>query len=152
MKLSKTILLIFILILLIFILLGVQLLFKKNAEKDQPLPSAPIPVFIKPSPAPKFSITSTNISSELINVIDSIEITFNRPVDNETLALKITPEENILPLFDSSLTKLSIKPVNVWNYNTSYTIIISAQTKSEDNNSLDKNYEFTFKTIPYYGI
>lgn len=152
---SKTIYLIFFLIFLITVLLIIE---KSNGSpssnnKTQLEIQTISPQITQQNPQVNtFSIISTTTSSTPINVSASIEIIFSKPVANESLDLKISPEETILPLFDSNMTLLTIKPANVWKYNTSYSIKISPQTKSGENQPLDKVYEFNFKTIPYSGI
>lgn len=151
----KTIYLIFFLVFLIIVLL-IILLFKKNGPKTQVQSQIPvqseIPVSTQTVPTYKFSIISTNITLNPIGVADAVEILFSEPVNNESLNLTLSPEESILPLFNDNLTTLTIKPTSTWLYDTSYIIRVSSQTKSAKDQNLDKNYEFTFKTIPFSGI
>lgn len=140
---SKTVYLIIFLITLIIIIIVVQILRNPN-QFGSPIPP--------PSPSPNLRILLTNISNQPIKVNENITIRFNKKVNNETLVLQITPEEEILPLFNPSLNQLTIEPINTWKYDTSYTIKVLKTTKSADNNPLDKDYEFNFKTEPYTGI
>ncbi|MDD5147391.1 MAG: Ig-like domain-containing protein [Candidatus Daviesbacteria bacterium] len=149
---SKTIYLIFALIGLVVLVMLVQVL--KFSEKPNPNPNnkvSPQPI-IEFTPPPKFKIVSTNISSQPVEVNEAVKITFDRPVDNEGLALEISPKEEVVILFNSSLTELSIKPANAWDYNTSYTITIPKSIRAQDNQFLDKDYEFSFQTEPRMGI
>ena len=104
------------------------------------------------TPAPKLNIVGSNITNQSLRARDVIKITFDRPVNNESLNLEITPQEEILPSFNQSLTELSIEPANAWNYDTEYLITILKSTKSTSNLDLGKDYQFKFKTVPYSGI
>lgn len=148
MKQPKTYLLIVLLILILIAFIAIQL-FKGT-------PTAPTPVLL-PSPSPviqidELKILNSNITNESIEVTSVIKIRFNRPVNNETLALNISPEEAFLPLFDPTLTELTIKPTDSWQFKTTYTINILKNTKSQDGKFLDKDYQFIFTTKPYSGM
>ena len=151
MKQSKTVYLVFALLTIVVLIMLVQIL--KFSEKPTPSPSGnasppPITQFIPP---PKFKIVS-NISGQLVKVNEAIKITFDRPVDNESLTLEVFPKEEVVILFNPSLTELSVKPTNAWDFNTGYTIKVSKSTRSQDREFLDKDYEFYFQTKPYMGI
>lgn len=152
MRQSKTVYLVFALFGIVVLIILVQIL--KFSEK--PLPStngnispSPIAQF---SPPPKFKIVSTNISSQPVGVNEVIRIAFDRPVDNESLTLEVSPKEEVVILFNPSLTELSAKPANAWDFNTHYTVKVSKSTKSQDREFLDQDYEFSFQTKPYIGI
>lgn len=147
MKQSKTIYLIFALILAIIILVVIQL-FARN--KSQPAPENK--EVIQFNAAPKLKIIASNLSSEPLEVTDSFTIKFSQPVHELNVIFKIDPEAKVSTSFDKSNTELKIEPYNAWHYNQSYTITIFKSTSSEDNQALDKDYEFTFKTKQYIGI
>ena len=152
MKQPKTVYLVFGLLGIVIIIILVQVF--KFSEKSSPSPCGntsppPITQFIPP---PKFKIISTNITSQSVEVNEGIKLTFDRPVDNESLTLEVFPKEEVVILFNPSLTELSVKPTNAWDFNTSYTIKVLKSTKSQNKELLDKDYEFSFQTKPYIGI
>lgn len=151
MKQSKTIYLIIALIIMIVLLVLVQI-FKsseKTSSTSNTEESTPIVQF---TPAPKFKIVSTDIPDKPIELDQPIKIIFDRPVNNESLTLEVTPKEEVLILFDQTLTEMAVKPANAWNFNTRYTIKVSRATKAQDYQFLDKDYEFAFQTRPFVGI
>ncbi|MCR4306217.1 MAG: Ig-like domain-containing protein [Candidatus Daviesbacteria bacterium] len=150
MKQSKTIYLVFALLGIVILIILVQVIRFSEAPKsktDQNI--EPIDQFIPPA---KFKITSTNISDQPFEVDKDIRLIFEQPVDNESLNIKISPEEKVVFLFNSNLTELTITPTNAWDFNTRYTIKVSKSTKSQKQEYLDKDYEFYFETRPYGGI
>lgn len=151
MKQSKTKYLIIALIVMIVLLILVQI-FKSPGQTGPTFNAGGNTPIVQFTPAPKFKIASTDIPDKPIELDRPIKITFDRPVDNESLALEVTPKEEVLILFDQTLTEMVIKPTNAWNFNTRYTIEVSRSTKAQDHQFLDKDYEFTFQTKLFVGI
>ena len=143
---NKTTLLIITLIIILILILVAQVLLPRKGENI--LPSA--------SPTTQneknneFKIISMP-TTQLIRVTDSVKIIFNKPVNSESITLEILPQVNILPLFDSTLTELTIEPAQIWDFDKTYIIRVLKSTKSKDNIPLDKDYEFTFTTKSYSG-
>lgn len=154
MKLSKTVYLIIFLIFLLIIVLAIQFFYSPK-ETTSPRDVIKQDNTSRESPfvqTPKMRISSSDITTQPISVVGSVTITFDQPVDNETLSLEITPSTILLPLFDSSQRVLTISPSEAWNFNTTYTLKVSPKTISADGETLDKEYIYTFKTLPYSGI
>lgn len=142
----KTLILIVVLIIIVVLILIIQISRDNTpSQAPQPFPSPIIQI-------EETKIINTNLSDQPIEITDVVKIKFDRPLDNESLALSISPEEAIIPLFDPTLTELTIKPSSTWQFNTSYTINILKTTKSQDGKFLDKDYPFLFTTKPYSGI
>lgn len=152
MKQPKTVYLVFGLLGVVILIILVQVF--KVSEKPTPAQNKIVnpPEVVQFIPPAKFKITSTNISSQSIEVNEVVKFAFDRSVNNESLSLEIKPQEDILPLFDPSLTELTIKPINAWNFNTRYTVKILKSTMSQDKQPLDQDYEFSFQSKPYIGI
>lgn len=151
---TKTFLLIFFLIVILALILFVRVRKPPPTPKIVPEPTA----IATPKPTSQliptsfFTIMSTNISGQTVGVTELIKIRFSEPVSGDNLFVKITPESKFLLLFDPSRTELTISPSDAWAFDTSYNIKILKITTSTDNQPLDKDYEFNFKTIPYSGI
>lgn len=146
MKQSKTIYLIVILVITIIVLFIIQF-FRGSSEPAQN--NTQIQIF---NPPPELKILTTTLSPEPIKVTDSITIKFDKPVNKVSLVLTVDPQTEIITFFDPSRTELTIEPANAWNFDKTYTITIFRATLSEDNQLLDKDYHFTFKTREYVGI
>lgn len=151
MKQTKTVYLVFALIAIVVLIMVVQTFKSSEKVNIEPKKATSEPI-IQFTPPKQFTIASTNITDQTIQVSGGIKITFNKPVNNESLALKITPKTELSLLFNSDLTELTIKPAEVWNFDTRYTIKIAKSTRSQDNHLLDKNYEFSFQTQKFVGI
>lgn len=147
---SKTTYLVFALLGVVILIMLVQVV-KFSSPNPRPSENTTAPV-TQSTPAPAFHINSTNITSQPMAVNEPITITFDRPVNNEKLALQITPKEKVVPLFNSDLTMLTIKPLNTWSFDTRYSIKVLKSTESQDNQFLDKDYEFAFQTKSFVGI
>mgnify|MGYP001589882754 CR=1 FL=1 len=147
----KTTLLIFILIAIVILVILIQIF--KFSTPSSPVTNkedkSQIIQYVQP---PKLKIVSTSIPNTPIKVTDVIKIRFDKPVDNQSLTLEITPPEETLPLFDQGFIELTIKPINAWDFNKQYTIKILQPTRSQDGQPLDKNYEFSFQSEAYIGI
>ncbi len=151
MKQPKTVYLVFALLGLVVIIMLVQIV--KFSEKPNSEPNRQAaPSVAQFTSSPKFQILSTSLTNEPVKVNQPVVITFNQPVNNQKLALEISPKVEILPLFSSDLTELTIKPLNVWSFDTHYTIKVLQSTQAQDNQFLDKDYEFSFQTQVYIGI
>ncbi len=150
MKQTKTTYLVFALIGVVVLIMLVQVIkFSEPPDQKNNNSQAPVTQYIPP---PKFKILSTNISDQPAEVLDVIRLSFDQPVDNKSLTIEISPQEDVIFLFNSDLTELTITPTNAWNFNTLYTIKVSKSTKSQKQESLEKDYEFSFQTEEYGGI
>ena len=153
--LSTKIIYLFLFLIFILVIILVARIFLDPSTSTQPEPIKVFePISTKPKQALQSNLTiiSTNLTAKPIGVTQTITFKFNRPVDNETLSLQINPEEDVLPLFDQTLTELTLEPSNTWGFDKSYSVKIFRTTKSKDGYSLDKDYEFKFQTLPYSGI
>lgn len=148
MKPPKTKLLIFVLIAVLVALALLQTLKSSNSSPEK-INNSQISKYLEP---PKLKIMYTNIPTKPIAVTNTIKITFDKPVDSPSLVLRIDPEEEVTAVFDQNFKELTIKPVNAWDFDTRYTITVFQSTKSQDQQTLDKDYEFMFQSEAYIGI
>ena len=132
MKLPKTVYLIAFLIFLVIVLILVQIFSSKSRPASR----------VSPAPTPQLTITGTSLTDQPVGVTGFIKINFNKTVSLERLRATITPPTEVVYSLDATLRQLSIAPKNAWNFNKVYTIRIF----------VDKDYEFTFRTIPFGGM
>lgn len=143
---SKTFYLIIALIFGIIILLLIQL-FKgvpKVPEKADEIAQF--------TPSSDLKIVSASITSEPIGVTEEVTLKFNKPINKNSLDLKVIPQAAIFTKLDPSKTILTIEPANAWSFDQIYTITVLRSTLSEDNQALDRDYQYTVKTKEYLGI
>lgn len=113
--------------------------------------SSPPPIGNSQLASGLLKISSSNLPSNSVSPTFIVKIQFSKPVDKKSLTLQINPKKEILPYFDASLTNLTVEPVKTWDFNTSYTLIVTRSTQSSDNQPLDQDFQFVFKTLPYSG-
>lgn len=143
---SKTFYLLLALIFGIIILLAIQV-FKNAPEAPEKADE-----IVQFTPSSGLKIVSTNITIEPIGVTEGVTLKFNKPINKNSLDLKVTPQAAIFTRLDPSKTTLTIEPANAWSFDQIYTITILKSTLSEDNQTLDRDYEYTVKTKAYLGI
>lgn len=141
MRFYKTLILISFLVIVLLVILLLQLFNKPTTNpstepSQQITPKAPVPV----------SITNINLSDDPILVGQPIIIDFSGTISKDSLKITVFPEEELKIQLDNSLKKLIVETTaGIWKYNESYTLDISSQ-------SIDKKYQYLFKTRPYSGI
>lgn len=136
---NKTFYLVFLLVAAIIVLLVVRIL----------TPSRDSASVVKP---PGLFIEKTSLSGERLSVSSEIDIYFSEPVNQKTLGFLVEPETEISFLLDNAQNKLIIAPSKIWGFDTIYTLTILRSTQSVNGNYLQKDYVYTFKTVPYSGI
>lgn len=100
----------------------------------------------------KFRSTSGPAGRQPISVAEGVNITFSKPVALGGLQIAITPEVVFTTEFSDNFKQMTIQPVPLWKYDTTYIVKISKETRSADNQTLDKDYTFTFRVLPFSGI
>lgn len=136
---KKVITLLFFLVVITFVILLLKTL---TGSKNITSPTQTSPL----------TIISPISSSTETSVTEQIKIKFNKPVDPKSLKLELFPANEIELSFDSTNTELTVNPTNAWGFSTNYFIKITKETKSQDGESLDSDYTYSFKTYPYSGI
>lgn len=135
--------LIFVLILMIFL--------KSRPQKSVQI--QPVKQYI-PTPNTQingFRLISTNIPEKSISITGSIQLTFNMPV-SKNLIFTIEPKVEVVSGLSTSPYIFIIAPKDAWAFDTIYTLTISKSNLSQNNQGLDKDYVYTFKTPPFSGI
>lgn len=156
---NKTIFLILFLIILLIIIILVQ--FKKTntniQDNNQNATSVTRTDFSNSQKKQNSNITSQYAklfsvipdNDQVLDVTSPVVILFDKPINPELIQIYVTPDEPIDTSLDISGTTLQISPVNIWKYNTVYTINIDNLAGKK---ALDQNYKIEFKTVQYKGI
>lgn len=141
---------IYLLVFLIFVLILV--IFFRSVQKPGQVQS-PIQQYV-PTPNTQtsgFTLISTNIPKQSMGITGEIRLTFSQPV-SEKLIFTIKPKIEVRSGLGSSSFEFVIAPKDSWAFDTSYTLTISGSNISQYNQSLNKDFVYTFKTPPYSGI
>lgn len=152
---SKTVLIFTIILLALVAILFVFLrLIPAPPKQSLPVPGISITPPLTPYLTPKqiFLIKSTNLSDQVLQTGQIIKIDFNQNIALKNIQLQLTPNEEINLSIDPMGQSLLISPKNTWGIDTSYSLKILKTTTSVNNQFLDKQYEYQFKTPPYTGI
>lgn len=146
MRQTKTFYLILGLIATIVLILAFQLRVVSHPQ------NIPKPIIQVEEQKQQFLITGTNLTGRDLETQDTIKINFSDNIDFPSLSYSINPQEETIPYYDPSLKQLTIEPTNAWDFDITYTLTIHPSTKTKSGVSLNKEYQFTFKTTPYKGI
>lgn len=142
--------LIFLILFLIFIF--ILIIFLKNrSQKSEQIQPVKQYTPIANTQTSSFKLISTNIPETSMSITGSILLTFNQPI-SENLIFTIEPKAVVQSGLGTSSYEFVIAPKDVWAFDTTYTLTVSKSNLSQNNQSLDKNYLYTFKTPPFSGI
>lgn len=151
MKLSPTIIVIFLLI------LGIILIFvlKKNTPQQT---NQQVNQHHKPTTnqndSPKIISTKPDpLENTIISADQIIEITFNRSLENEgEFKNRIDPKIDYKIQLSSDRKTAKIIPQKPYELGTTYTLFILPDSKFDGGGKLDGEKIFHFKTIAYRGV
>lgn len=143
---SRTIYLMLFLILVLVVILFLKSRVQKPQQSQPPPQASPL----QNEQVTNFTIVSTSISDQSVGINEPIKLQFNQPLGN--LVYSIDPQITLKQGSGSNPNEITLSPPDAWAFNTSYTLKISATSSSISNQTLDKDYSFTFKTPPYSGI
>lgn len=145
---TKTVYLFLFLILVLIVIL----IFKsrthdsKESSQTQPVEQiSPIQTQLN-----TFRLISNNASDQF-GITDPIRLEFDQPVSNN-LVYTIEPQIEVIISPGINSREIVIEPVDAWGFNLTYTLRISRSSTSITGQTLDKAYQFSFKTPPYSGI
>lgn len=149
---SKTVYLVLFLIFLLIIVIIVQINQDPIFWVQQPVTNSNGQVKETPKKPNQFKILSTSLSDKPLGITEPIIIRFDKNASPFSVIYEINPTEEIKisPSFDPK--EIIIEPTGAWNFDTSYQLKILKTTRSLDYSELDKEYNYTFKTVPYSGI
>lgn len=143
-------------IVVIFVLAVVFLLHillspaKTPVQKKQPISS---PQTFSPAPQRIFYISArSNIKKRQIGLTENIEVYFSRPVSENFITVKISPDTPVNLYYSFDKQTLQIQPFQAWKFNTDYTVRLTGSLNQEDFTLLDKEYFFDFKTEGLKGM
>lgn len=146
-----------ILLTIIILILGIGLVYgKKLYNKPTPAPAEQTkqPVSISPNDPPQ--IVSTNPSPLEDNIVSSnqtIEITFNRPLQNSgEFKLRIEPKIVFKIDLSSDRKTAKISFPKLLELGVTYTISIGPETKFDGMGNWNQDKMYHFKTVKYTGV
>lgn len=142
-RISKTIILIGLLFLLILVLVILKITGGTSSSFSPTVP--------QPEPE-NTTVIASNITASPFKVTDSIKLTFSKPVPPTGLEIKLAPETPFATSWDYSGRELSIEPIDAWRYDTTYRLEINSAAGQKSAKILDKDYKYTFRTVPFGGI
>lgn len=148
----KTILLVFFSVIVLAFFLVFYIGNRGDSIKADPknqATTAPIP-----GPDDKPGVISLNPADESVIPQDSvIEITFNRPVENEgELKIKFDPEIKFKKTLSQDRKTAKVAPEEPLELGTTFTMFIGPDTKFDGSLTLGEDKVYHFKTIKYRGI
>lgn len=141
-------------IIVILAILGIILTFKfipssiDNNKTPQPTQTnrqneSPRIISTKPDP----------LEDNIISATDTIEITFNRPLENVgEFKLRVEPKTDYKVELSGDRKTAKILPVKPYNLGTTYTLFIGTETKFDGVGRWGEEKVFHFRTIKYSGI
>lgn len=149
MKQLKIVLGIIILIIAAFV---VFIFFTTKAQKQPQIQQASTPGLNDPP-----RVTSTNpdlsVDGAIIFANDPLEITFNRPIENEgEFKIRIEPKVEFKIRLDNQRKTGIISFEKPLELGTSYTLFIGPETKFDNMGRWGEEKVFHFRTIPYKGV
>jgi hypothetical protein len=156
MKTNKRLLLVFFLVSIIILLLIAQFLRPDKSSIKAPQGSSSSNFQDKtPSgnnPEEKLKVSSTNLNTPPRGVAEPIIVKFNHSFSLNDLKITLVPQVEIHTHIDSNNNQLIIEPKEIFDYASEYQLIITSSEDNKAEQNLDKDYSFTFKTLPYTGI
>lgn len=152
---NKTVYLIIILSLLAITAAVLQVLSSRS-PKEQAQSPAPQPVIQGPidgsKPQSQFYVVRNDLPDHPIGITDRFNITFTKALSYKDLSISINPKEELVLSLDSTARVVTVKPKRTWDFDTTYTLTINPDTKSESGENLGQPSVITFKTASYGGI
>lgn len=151
MKIDKRIILIIILAVIIIILLLIRIFSPNNKSGTtnvKPNPSETNSQVNYPSSnRPKISVVSTNLANEPRGVAEPIIIKMDKPFLLTDVQAESEPKVELKMRQNFQTNELIIEPREIFDYGASYNLRLFSQSEV-----LIKEYNFSFKTLPYSGI
>ena len=95
-------------------------------------------------------IISSTVPSRLLGLQEGFIITFSQTPSTSEFFYEITPEALVTMVLKNK--SIFISPYPEWKPNTQYKILIKSGTKDAYGNVLNRNYEYSFKTVSGRGM
>lgn len=136
---------------IIIIIVIIFIFLPKGVSKDS---SNTAPVSTPENEPPKVVSTKPNpLQEAIIPTVDKIEITFNRPLENEgELKLRFDPKVSFKVSVSQDRKTGIINFEKPLDLGTSYTLFIKPDTKFIGLGEWGREDVFHFRTIPYKGL
>ncbi len=149
----KLAILITILIVVAFVVIKPKLANQAKTPSEQKN-QTPIPSQTSPNDKPQIVSTKPDpLEENIISVADTVEITFNRPLENVgEFKVRIEPKIDIKVELSSDRKTAKIKPLKGFLLGTTYTLFIGTETKFDGVGRWGEEKIYHFKTITYRGV
>ncbi|MCL4417376.1 MAG: Ig-like domain-containing protein [Actinobacteria bacterium] len=153
-KLNKFLLVIILIIVIIFIFTSIifSILFQKPKKENISPTPFPIPDIEFRRNNQKLKIIEGSHTREdlyYISIVSPFTLIFNKPIEPSSIDFEIMPKVEIETELDSTQTKLTFKPKDVWEPNIIYVLNIK-KAKAQDNSDLESIYQINFRSESKY--
>lgn len=140
-------------LIIIILISAVAFFWKSRATVAPPTPPTPSQA---PSATDKPQIVSTKpdpLGDNIIGASDTIEITFNRPLENVgEFKSRIEPKIDYKVELSGDRKTAKITPAKPYQLGTTYTLFIGTETKFDGVGRWGEEKIYHFRTIKYSGV
>lgn len=142
-----------ILAVVVFLIIRPKLTNQLNSSNEQKNP-ATVPKQVSQKGEPQIVSTKPDpLEDSIIAATDSVEITFNRPLQNVgEFKSRIEPNVDYKVELSSDRKTAKIIPVKGFLLGTTYTLFIGPETKFDGVGRWGQEKIYHFKTITYQGV
>lgn len=143
-----------IIILIIVLVTMSATFFLWRNKPSKPSPVTPSASTASPSEQPKIISTKPDpLENNIVSATDTIEVTFNRPLENQgEFKAKIEPKIDFKIQLSSDRKTAKIIPAKPYELGATYTLFIGPDTKFDGVGNWGQEKIFHFKTITYRGV
>lgn len=146
-------------IIIIAVILMIVILASILFSRNKPDQTSPIPVSSdteqsigQSRSSRNLKVVGTSLQGALVGWTEPLIVEFSEPTPFQFIDITITPETKYSLSNDLSGYKVIINPTDAWLFNSNYSITIGKKTHTADNNYLNEDFVYNFKTYPYSGI
>lgn len=128
--------------------------YKKSTTPTPSVQSTPQPSQVSQNDKPQIISTKPDpLEDNIISATDTVEITFNRPLENVgEFKVRIEPKTDYKVELSGDRKTAKILTVKPYNLGTTYTLFIGTETKFDGVGRWGEEKVYHFKTIKYSGI
>lgn len=145
-----------IIVIMLGVLAGIFYLKVSHRLKPQNQPAGlpPSPSSVQQNEPPKIISTKPDpLEDNIISGSDTVEITFNRPLENVgEFKSRIEPKIDYKVELSGDRKTAKITPLKPWALGTTFTLFIGTETKFDGVGRWGEEKVFHFRTIKYTGV
>lgn len=143
----------FIIIIIVIFIAAILWKSRATVAPSSPLP-IPSPITASSSDKPTIISTKPNpLEDTIISATETVEITFNRPLENVgEFKVRIEPKIDYKVELSSDRKTAKIIPAKPYQLGTTYTLFIGTETKFDGVGRWGEEKIFHFRTIKYTGV